>query len=406
MSENILDYIENSWDGCIKENITDDDTLIGLPYPYTVPAVGYFDEMYYWDTYFTNKGLEVSERWPQAKNNTDNMLYLVNKYGYMPNGNRTYYLKNSQPPFLSLMVRDVYDRYKDAVWLRGAYSALETEYKFWTEKRSTPTGLCRYGGTLDAGSDRAMAEDFKRRTGFMPEGSEHDIASHYLLTCESGWDVNPRWDTEGYNYAPVELNSLLFAFESNMAYFAHELNSGDDELWTHRAEIRKELMIKLMRDNEGLYYDYNFKSKKINNILSAAAFFPMFAGLAEEKDAAGLVSNIKRLEAEHGILTCEKNKAAGSYQWDYPNGWACLQYVSIMGLNRYGYKDIAKRIAKKYLALVENVFNETGNLWEKYNVVEGNINVSNEYEMPSMMGWTAGVYLALKKFVEADCLNK
>ena len=42
----------------------------------------------------------------------------------------------------------------------------------------------------------------------------------------------------------------------------------------------------------------------------------------------------------------------------------------------------------------EQVFEETGNLWEKYNVVEGNANVITEEKMPPMMGWTAGVYLA------------
>ena len=107
MTEEIKKYIEDKWDECIKENREDNGTLIGMPYPYTVPAVGHFDEMYYWDTYFTNKGLECSGRFAQAKNNTDNMLYMVNRYGYMPNGNRTYYLKSSQPPFLSIMVRDV-----------------------------------------------------------------------------------------------------------------------------------------------------------------------------------------------------------------------------------------------------------------------------------------------------------
>ena len=121
MSEKVIQFISSHWDDCIKENMKDNGTLIGLPYPYTVPAVGHFDEMYYWDTYFTNKGLEIEGRFAQAKNNTDNMLYLVNRFGYMPNGNRTYYLKNSQPPFLSIMVGDVYRHYNDKAWLTGAF---------------------------------------------------------------------------------------------------------------------------------------------------------------------------------------------------------------------------------------------------------------------------------------------
>ena len=102
------EFILDNWDKVIRENKEDKDTLIGLPYPYTVPCIsGMFQEMYYWDTYFTNVGLILSGRIDQAKNNVDNMSYLISRYGFMPNGNRTRYLNNSQPPFLSMMVMEI-----------------------------------------------------------------------------------------------------------------------------------------------------------------------------------------------------------------------------------------------------------------------------------------------------------
>ena len=113
MMSNIKKFINGNINLCIKENKEDTGTLIGLPHPYTVPSVGHFDELYYWDTYFFNKGLAICKCMDLARNNTDNMLYLVNKYSFMPNGNRTYYLSRSQPPFLSMMVYDVYEHYKD-----------------------------------------------------------------------------------------------------------------------------------------------------------------------------------------------------------------------------------------------------------------------------------------------------
>ena len=125
----------------------------------------------------------------------------------------------------------------------------------------------------------------------------------------------------------------------------------------------------------------------------------MFVGLANDEQAKVAVKNLSRLEEEFGVVTCEKNNDQGIYQWDYPNGWACLQYIVMVGLDNYGYKEEAKRIAKKYISLVEKVFDETGNLWEKYNVVKGNIEVNNEYKMPAMMGWTAGVYLSLSEYI-------
>lgn len=402
MSEEVKQFISSHWDECIKENTQDEGTLIGLPYPYTVPAVGHFDEMYYWDTYFTNKGLELEGRFAQAKYNVDNMLYLVNRYGYMPNGNRTYYLKNSQPPFLSAMVRDVYAHYGDKAWLTGAFETLKTEYEFWMKKRITPIGLNMYDGYLAPGAHIELAKSFKERTGFMPNGAMFDIGRHHLLTCESGWDITPRWGVEGFNFAPVDLNSLMFMFEDNMEYFSNELGKNEAKQWGEKAEKRRRLMKKYLENDEGLFLDFNFVKGEHSRILSAASFYPLFAGLAERHNAAALVGSLDRLEAEFGILACEKNDTEGIYQWDYPNGWACLQYIAVIGLDKYGYKAEAKRIAEKYVALVDKVFEETGNLWEKYNVADGSLNVNHESKkkMPAMMGWSAGVYLAAASYAE------
>ena len=159
-------------------------------------------------------------------------------------------------------------------------------------------------------------------------------------------------------------------------------------------------MNRYMLNEDGLFVDYNFASTTQSKIFSVASIYPLFAGLATKEQAEAVVKNLDRLEAEYGMLTCEKNDAEGTYQWDYPNGWACLQYITIMGLDKYGYREEAHRIANKYVTLVDKVFAETGNLWEKYNVVEGNINVSNEYKMPAMMGWSAGTYLAALEYLK------
>lgn len=68
----------------------------------------------------------------------------------------------------------------------------------------------------------------------------------------------------------------------------------------------------------------------------------------------------------------------------------------------YGYSEDAERIAKKYVDLVDENFKTTGNIWEKYNVVDGSIHVTNEYNMPPMLGWTAGVYLFCKHILDGQ----
>ena len=408
-------YIENGWKNCIRHNTEDDDTLIGMPYPYTVPCfvredksgddsykVEYFNEMYYWDTYFTKVGLISTGKTELARNNVDNMIFLVNKFGFVPNGNRTFFLDRSQPPFLSAMVRDIYAVYKDKEWLGKAYEALGKEYEFWMTKRISDVGLNHYGHNEFVRPAREYAQWYIDRLGYTPEDSVEKMASHFMGTAESGWDVSPRFGGEIFDYAPADLNSLMYMLENNMSYFASELGKDEEVLWADRAKVRKELIFKYLDNGDGLLLDYNFVEDKHSPVLSAATFYPMFAGFADKSHAEALVANLQRLETPYGVLSCEKTDIRGSFQWGYPNGWPCLQYIAIVGLNKYGYKKEALRIAKNYVSLVEKVFAETGNLWEKYNMAEGNINVTNEYEMPAMMGWSAGVYIAAKKYCDSN----
>lgn len=397
-NQSVSKYIEDNWEKCIREKKENSDTLIGLPLPYTVPAIGHFEEMYYWDTYFTNLGLLFSGRTVQARNNVDNMLYLVDKYGFMPNGNRTFYLSRSQPPFLSEMVKDIYNSFNDKKWLKNAFSILEKEYSFWMNERISEIGLNVYGGKLDKKDIVAYAEDYIKRVGYSPELSVEELANQNIASCESGWDCNPRFAFCAKCFAPVDLNSLMYGFEKNMQFFASELEL-DGNVWGDLALNRMHLMEKYLINQSGVFLDYNFEKDEFSDVFSAASYYPMFTKLATHEKAVILVEQLHRIEGNHGIFTCEKNDCCGNYQWDYPNGWPCLQFIVVSGLENYGFREHAIRIAHKYISTVESVFMKTGALWEKYNVDDGSINVKNEYDMPAMMGWSAGVYLALKNYL-------
>lgn len=398
----IADFITENFDKCIRVNKDDDGTLIDMPYPYTVPCVsGMFQEMYYWDTYFTNVGLIHCDKVEQAKNNTDNMLYLVEKYGFMPNGNRTFYLRSSQPPFLSLMVRDIYDATGDKEWLATAVSGLKKEYDFWSMRRNTEISLNQYNLNRENTSmEYAFSELATRFPLENYISDEEKRLEHFICNTESGWDLNPRWGFEGFNFVQVDLNSLLYAMEMNIAYFESELNRDGGE-WLEKANSRKELINRYLWDDEKeIFLDYNFDSNKHSSVFSAASMYPLFAGLATKEQAEKTKFNLLRvLETSHGILTCGEHSVPGTYQWDGPQGWAPLHFITVKGLLNYGFKDDAFRIARKYISTVERNFETTGRLWEKYNVVDGTINTNNEYDMPPMLGWSAGVYLYFKKLI-------
>ncbi len=406
MSKNVLDFIRENWDNTVRVNTADEGNRIGLPKPYTVPCVsGLFQELYYWDTYFTNVGLLLSDRADLAINNAENVAAMIHRFGKMPNGTRTHFLNRSQPPFFSQMVRDIYDTVGDAAWLGEMYGALEKEYAFWQNERQTAQGLNRYTGDLNTPADYELyCRELCDRFGYdwpAEEATQREYAACMVSFCESGWDCNSRFGLEAHRFAPVELNALLYGLETNMAHFAVVLENGEEALWNDRAAARRALMNEKTWDAErGMFCDLRLDTGRKSDFVSAAAFYPLFFGLCTAEQAADTVRLLPRLENRYGVACCEAREDLLELQWDHPHGWACLQYMTLCGLLRYGYREDALRIARKYVEVVDRNFETTGCLWEKYDTLSGTVSVTKEYESPQMMGWSAGVYLYCSQLIE------
>lgn len=395
----VREFISKHFSETIHYHPADDGTLIGLPYPYTVPCASeMFVEMYYWDTYFTNVGLIASGNVEQAKNNADNMRFLINQYGFMPNGNRTYYLSRSQPPFYFKMVEEIFKVTGDKDWLKESYEALVKEYTFWQTKRLAPNGLNIYSPDIDE-SEETVNELYpyfqSRYKGFEAASEEEKIACvHTIMTmCESGWDCTSRFENAGKSYNPVDLNSLLYGLEKAMATFADILENGETDIWAARAAQRKENMLKYMFDKErGIFLDYNYTEKTFSPVESAASLYPLFVGLCDSPEKTIALLKDKLL-LKYGVSACVPGEYKYALQWDYPNIWAPIQYIAYTACKNYGYDALADKIAETYLKLLDDSFAETGNLWEKYNGLDGKV-ANADYNAPKMMGWTAGIYLS------------
>lgn len=396
----VMKYIEDNWPGTIRVKKEDDGNLIGMPYPYSVSGFGdVFQEMYYWGTYFTNKGLLLSGQTEQAKNNVNNMLYLVQRFGFVPNANRTWGLTRSQPPFLSQMVRDIYEVTNDRKWLSECYDTLKKEYTFWQTERTTECGLNRYFGHYDDYS--FLCDRFCTRLHIdRPDDDSlcREFSDAFHAGAESGWDFSSRCGLMQHHHAWLCLNSLMYGIEKNMEYFSAEIGRNEEELWRERADTRKALMNELMWNEElGAFSDYDFVEKKNTGFISLAMLYPLFVGLASDEQAVKTMKNLQKIELDYGLSCCEKREDLMNVQWDYPHAWPPLQMIAIKSLLRYGYKDDAIRIAKKYLNVVEINFEKYGKLWEKYNGVEGEVSITKEYNTPPMMGWSAATYLYCDK---------
>lgn len=410
----VREFIKSNWKNTIRSNLKDSATFIGLPRPYTVPCIsGSFQEMYYWDTYFTNVGLIIDGNVEQAKNNCEDILYLVNRFGFMLNGNRTWYLDRSQPPYLSMMVFDVFSKTKDLDWLKKCLPGLEKEYEFWMTKRITPIGLNRFSNSSSVKDEKESFLTAGKRLGknydtttYKTEAEKIQQGSHFYAECESGWDYNPRFESRCEDFCPVDLNCNLYMYEKNFAYFYSQLQKPDSSKWNQLAENRKILINKfLLNEKDQLFYDYDYVNKKHSTIYSAAVFSLLWSKIATQEQAKSILKNLSKLEFKYGIAACAPGKRKYSYQWDYPNGWACLQFIAVNGLQNYGYEEAAGRIAYKFVLTASKNFEKTKNLWEKYNIVDGSINVKNEYEMPAMMGWTAGTFVYMSDYLDANTDN-
>lgn len=394
----VSEYIAQNFRDTIRCQPQDEGERIGLPYPYTISSTDEeFAEMYYWDTYFTNVGLIAAGNVEQAKNNADNIRYLIQKYGFMPNGNRTFHLGNSQPPFYYRMVEEIFAVTGDKSWLNESYAAIAREYRFWQTERAAPNGLNVYGprGSFTKEYTEDKYHYFQvRYKGFEAKDEEEKSAcAHTIMSmCESGWDCCSRFENAGEYFNPVDLNALLYGLETTMADFAALLQNGEATLWRRRAACRKEKMLDILFDQErGIFLDWNFKEERFSPVVSVASLYPLFVGLIERAEKAIAVLE-HELFLPYGVAACVSGEYAFPLQWDYPYVWAPLQYIAYMACKNCGHDALAQKIAETYCRLLDENFAETGSLWEKYNGLDGKV-ANADYAAPKMMGWTAGIYM-------------
>lgn len=372
----VLKYIENYWPKLVRTHKTDVRSLIGLPNPYIVPTDGdAFQEQYYWDSYPIVRALISHPKYSKvAIGMVDNLLYLVKRFGIIPNASRYYFLSRSQPPVLSSMVFLVYEKTKDKKWLAAAIKLVEEEYQdVWMGKvhlrnfRRVHKGLSRY----------------------------YDLnALNVLAEAESGWDMTARFMGKCLDILPVDLNCLLYQYEVDLVRVYEILgNSSKVKKYKELKCKRVRSINQLMWDEKaGYFFDYDWVGRKISHLITVAGVFPLSVGLASKSQAERVVGVVeKTLQKNYGVV--QSVRFAQNFQWDWPNGWAPMQLRVVEGLANYGYDHLAERIIYKWLYCNVKVFKETGFLWEKYEVVHGRVGVPDRYPTQPGFGWTNAVFL-------------
>ncbi|MCJ7467230.1 MAG: alpha,alpha-trehalase [Maribacter sp.] len=412
--------------------------------PFVVPG-GRFNEMYGWDSYFEGIGLLLDNRIDLAKAMVDNFCYQINYYGKILNANRSYYLTRTQPPFLSSYIREVYeaDSKIGIQWLSESLETAIKEYEtVWMVpgKRMTANGLNRYLAEgigippeTEAGHFSEILKVYADKyqltlAAFEPKYSERELVDkdldnyfvHDRSLRESGHDTSWRLDGICADLNTVDLNSLLYKYETDFAYLIATYFEGNfkttsgktfsNRYWSEKAANRKDLMNKfLWNADKKSYFDYNFKTQSQTGFESATNFYPLWAGLCSQEQASGMVRNlIKDYKAKGGIVATSKNSVAHvaadqvQRQWDYPNGWAPHQMLLWRGLLNFGYEKEAHELIYRWLWMItRNAVDYNGTIPEKYDVVActhkvyaeyGNVGTEFDYITTSGFGWMNASY--------------
>lgn len=388
-------------------------------YPYAVPG-GRFNELYGWDSYMMALGLLKNGKIDVAKGMVEHFIFEIEHYGKILNANRSYYLCRSQPPFLTDMALQIFKRIggendpNAVAFLKRSFQAAIKEYKtVWVAypRLDCDTGLSCYhpdglgippeteSGHFDAvlkpylnKYDLPRDEFIKKyNDGKIIEPSLDEFFLHDRGVRESGHDTTYRFEGVCAYLATIDLNSLLYKYERDIADVIQEFyadsyedpNDGtvtDSAHWRKLAERRKETVTKYMWDEEsGFFFDYNVHVKKRTFYQSATTFWSLWSGLATDEQAKTMVEKaLPNLEVLGGLVSCTESSRGEisllrpSRQWDYPFGWAPHQILAWQGLSNYGFKGVATRLAYRWLFIMTKAFVDyNGIVVEKYDITKG-----------------------------------
>uniref|UniRef100_A0AAF5I366 Trehalase n=2 Tax=Strongyloides stercoralis TaxID=6248 RepID=A0AAF5I366_STRER len=405
----------------VKQNVKDNKdrySIIPLPKPFIVPG-GRFREMYYWDSFFTIKGLLASKMYKTVRDMIDNMGYMIEEYGFIPNGNRIYYLNRSQPPLLSWCIDAYIKETGDYDFIRTSLPWIEKELQFFKTYKTVKLDewksyLYRYHVNVDSPRPESYREDIETSEDCETLKCKQILWGELAAAAESGRDFSSRWfanvnsvmgnikSIRTSHVLPVDLNAILLKNLSIAEEYCIYVGEHEkSEKYRNEKEELKEMIQKILwNDDLGCWFDFDMDKEHQILTYYDTNFFPLVTGINldehNQEKIASYITTVGILKYPGGIPT---SLQVSGEQWDFPNAWAPTTWILIEGLNKIGLQELAKYIADKWLRKNYTVYRDAdGKMFEKYNVTTGcalNIAGGGEYIVQEGFGWTNGVVLDL-----------
>lgn len=397
-------------------------SLLSVPHGFVVPG-GRFREMYYWDSYWTVRGLLASGMRDAARGVLDNLLHLVGRFGYVPNGCRQYYLGRSQPPMLAAAVAAYVNVTDDVAWLAGAAPLVERELQYWLDNRrvsvrvrGTTYELLRYRASSEPGGPRPESyyEDYEVASELPDDASRENFYMEIKSAAESGWDFSSRWfasedgnltDVRASRVVPVDLNAMFAGALRLAGEFRSRLKDKRAALkwWSLARYWRGAVDAVLWHPADGVWYDYDIAVQAPRRGFYPSCAAPLWAGAVEEDRAPEYAARLLAYLTSSGALHFPGGVPASlqqtGEQWDFPNAWPPLQSVLIGALRASGNKSAheeAARLAGVWVRANYAGYRRWRKMFEKYSATEpGHQGGGGEYDVQDGFAWTNGVALHL-----------
>uniref|UniRef100_A0A1I7V9C6 Trehalase n=2 Tax=Loa loa TaxID=7209 RepID=A0A1I7V9C6_LOALO len=394
-------------------------SAIYLPYEFMI-AGGRYREFHYWDTYWIIKGLLASGMHDTVKHILQNFKYLIEKYGYIPNGGRTYMLQRTQPPFYIPMVYEYHTVTADDEFLLSVMSTMEAEFEFWKKHRTKVISkkgknytVFQYISPVNTPRPEAYRSDFLAAES-VPEIKRRQIWTDINSAAESGWDFSSRWlsnsktmdSIETSNIVPVDLNALMCWNMEILAHLHGEIGdtSRRAEINIERAKFVDTFEAVFFDDREGSWFDFNLNTgERIDDTYPSIAV-PLFTECYSSLNNPMLVEVLGTLQRK-GLLQFPGGIPASlirgsNQQWDYPNGFAPINHMVIEGLRKSNHPIMQQKafeLANRWINRNYEVYQSDHKLWQRYDVAKDHIRSSDDDDNNNEegYGWTNGALLDL-----------
>nr|AXY94682.1 trehalase-like protein [Habrobracon hebetor] len=393
-------------------------SFIPVEHGYIVPG-GRFQELYYWDSYWGVEGLLLSGMTQTARGIILNLLSMVERFGFVPNGGRIYYLMRSQPPLLIPMIEKYVEATGDIEFLADNLLTMEKEFAYFQREKTVDIvkdgktyRMARYIVSSQGPRPESYREDYKLAQ-FFPEAQRNTLYEDLKAGAESGWDFSSRWfvtdgdkvgnlsNTSTRSIIAVDLNAFLQRNARLLAEFNELLgNRVKAREWMDVANAYQEAIDEVLWNEQfGIWLDYNIKNGQQRHHFYATNLTPLYTKSFNASRAAYYAKRTVEYLKSQGIDDfmggTPSSLSETGEQWDAPNAWAPLQSIIIQGLyntNAEPALSASKELATRWLRSNYLGFERYNQMFEKYDSGNpGHYGGGGEYIVQPGFEFTNGV---------------